>query len=27
VELVETVAAARDKKEGFIAEWFAERLF
>ncbi|WP_408924094.1 hypothetical protein [Corynebacterium marquesiae] len=26
VELVETVAAARDKKEGFIAEWFAERL-
>lgn len=26
VELVETVAAARDKKEGFIAEWFADRL-
>ncbi|MCZ9306395.1 hypothetical protein L8V01_02700 [Corynebacterium sp. c8Ua_181] len=26
VELVETVAAARDKEEGFIAEWFAERL-
>lgn len=26
VELVETVAAVRDKEEIFIAEWFAERL-